>query len=106
MNKLGLDIIRVSEVLPALKALKKKLPHTQIYLFGSVLNKTAVRYESDADILIVPKGKAEPEKKVQDQAWKTLTPLLDRGIVPHVIVFNPKSHQTLLKEVRKKGLAI
>ena len=101
MTKLAIDLIKLGEVLPALKALKKKLPNTQIYLFGSVLDHTAVRYESDADILIVPKDKIS-RSLLQDKAWKGLTQLLDHGIVPHVIVFNPKSHAGLLKEVKKK----
>lgn len=105
-NEIGIDIVSLREVLPAIKKLKQKIPGVTIYLFGSVLENTAVRHESDADILIIPKNETKNTSELYAKAWNALTTLLDAGIAPHIIIYNSKSHARLLKEVKQKGLAI
>ncbi|MDO8538746.1 MAG: nucleotidyltransferase domain-containing protein [archaeon] len=104
-NKIGIDIVDFKEVIGIIKELKKKIPNKGIYLFGSILNKTAIRYESDADILIIPKNN-ENFNQLYSLAWNATKKLLDKGIAPHIIIYNQQSHSSLLKEIKKKGRAI
>ena len=105
-NKPSLDIIQKEEVIPCLKNLKNQFPELKIYLFGSILENTAIRNESDADILIIIKNKIKDTTELYNKIWNKLTPLLDKGIAPHIIIYNPKSHKQLLKEVKLTGLAV
>ncbi|MBI5036642.1 nucleotidyltransferase domain-containing protein [Candidatus Micrarchaeota archaeon] len=95
------DIPRVvSEIKKALRGKVKRA-----YFFGSIVNNSAVPFESDVDLLIIPKTRLSSK-----QAYEILEPqlfaLLDKGLVLHALVVNPKDKPAVLKEAKAKGVAI
>lgn len=96
--------VKLSEILPMLKKLKKEVGG-EVYVFGSVAEGAAVPFESDADILILPKGKY-CRKNLFGLAWEAVKGILDFGIAPHIIIYDPKRHAGLLEEVKKTGVRI
>jgi predicted nucleotidyltransferase len=96
--------VKLSEILPMLMRLKKEVGG-EVYIFGSVAEGAAIPFESDADILILPKGK-HGRKDIFGRAWEAVKGMLDIGLTPHIIVYDPKRHAGLLEEVRKNGVRI
>ncbi|MEW5996379.1 MAG: nucleotidyltransferase domain-containing protein [Candidatus Micrarchaeota archaeon] len=96
--------VSLADILPMLIKLKKEVGG-EVYVFGSVTEGVAVPFESDADILILPKGKYN-RKSLFGKAWDAVKSILDIGITPHIIIYDPKRHAGLLEEVRKSGVRL
>lgn len=96
--------VKLSEIIPMLMRLKKEVGG-EVYIFGSVAEGAAVPFESDADILLVPEGKFN-RKGLFGRAWEAVKGILDFGITPHIIIYDPKRHAKLLEEVRKSGVRL
>ena len=83
--------------------LRSKARHA--YLFGSVANGSAVPFESDVDVLIVPKSALSIDEAFEllKKPWEAL---IEKGLVLRPIVFDPKRHPSWLLEAAKKGLVL
>lgn len=90
----------VSEIKKALRGKAK-----QAYFFGSIVSNSAVPFESDVDLLIVPKKRLSSE-----QAYKILEAqlfeLLDKGLVLHPIVLDSKRHPPSFIGAAKHGVSL
>lgn len=83
--------------------LRSKAKHA--YLFGSVAQGSAVPFESDVDVLIVPKSRLSSDEAFHllEKPWEDL---LHKGLVLRPIVFDPKRHPPWLLEAAKKGVVL
>lgn len=85
------------------KRLRFKARHA--YLFGSVANGSAVPFESDVDVLIVPKTRLSADEAFEllKKPWAAL---IEKGLVLRPIVFDPKRHPAWLLEAAKEGVVL
>lgn len=99
-----IETVKLSDILPMLIKLKKEVGG-EVYVFGSVAEGVAIPFESDADILLLPKGR-HSRKDLFGRAWEAVKKMLDFGITPHIIIYDPKRHAGLLNEVKRTGVRV
>lgn len=71
----------------------------EAYVYGSLAHGAAVPWESDADVLVVPKRKINLDE-VYSRINETYTSLIAKGLVLHVILYR-RGMERLLAEARK-----
>ena len=74
----------------------------EAYVFGSIVGGCAIPYESDVDILIVPKVNVDYFELLKDE----ISELLNMGLVVHLHVASNETYVHILNEVRKNGIRI
>lgn len=101
------EIVGFSDVKHIIEKIKRKLPPyaSDAYIFGSLARNYAIRFESDVGLLIIPKRHITLEKiyEVLKVPWRDL---MDKRLVLHIILFDPKRHPKDLLETARKGFKI
>jgi len=91
----------VKEILDSIaRKIRKKV--LEAYVFGSIVEGFAVRWESDLDLLIVPRTREDFFELLKDE----ISSLLDMGTVPHLHIATNPSYERLIKEARTRGIRI
>lgn len=77
----------------------------EAYIFGSFPEGSAIRDESDIDLLVIPRkpmGLDEIYKRL-DAPFETF---LSAGLALHIIMYDPKRHSKDLLQTARKGMRL
>jgi len=99
-----IETVSIADVKDILESISSKLKGKvrEAYVFGSVVEGTAVAGESDLDILIIPKPHYDYFKLLDQEIER----LLDLGIVLHIHIASNITYERMVEEVRAVGLRL
>jgi predicted nucleotidyltransferase len=103
-----IKILTLDEIRDILDSISSKLEGKvrEAYVFGSVVEGTAVAGESDLDILIVPKAGYMDSSDYFKFLETEIERLLDLGVVMQIRVASNVTYARMIEEVRANGLKI
>jgi len=99
--------VKLQDIKDVLDSISSKIKDVsaEAYVFGSVIDGSAVYGESDLDILIIPfenREKLDWYSLLEDELFK----LLDKGIVLHVHIADNESYGNMIRIARRDGFRI
>lgn len=102
----GLDLVSLEDVRDVVESIRRKLRDRvrEAYIFGSVVDGSAVRGESDLDLIVVPLGGGAVD--LFDLLGDELTRLLDAGVPLDLMVADNETFAPLLDEARRRGIRL
>ena len=78
----------------------------EAYIFGSFPKGSAIRGESDIDLLVIPRRPSTTIHTLYDRLDTPHDAFLEAGLAFHIILYDPKRHQKSLLEETKKGMRL
>ena len=100
----NIKMVRLRDIRDIIDSIRSKVKKTAVeaYIFGSVVEGSAVQGESDLDLLIIPSEKLDWYSLLENELFQ----LLDRGIVLHIHVADNESYKTMIRIAKEKGLKL
>ncbi len=102
----GVELISLSDLKRIIELLRERLKGRvrEAYVFGSVVEGSAIKGESDLDLIVIPK---EGERiDFFELLREEVDALLDLGVPLDLMVADNETYRPLIEEARRKGVRI
>ena len=102
----NLDLVSLQDVEEIIKSMSRKLRGRvrEAYIFGSVVEGSAVRGESDLDLIVVPVERERVD--FFELLREEVEALLDLGVPLDLMIADNVTYRHVLEEARRKGVRI